>query len=52
MAIKIKKDVININDELNRELESFGFTISFDDNNKKPEEKKDKKKDKKTTTKK
>ena len=51
MAIKVKKEVININDELNRELENYGFTISFDSNDKK-EENKDKKKEEKKTTKK
>ena len=50
MAIKLKKEVINISDELNRELESFGFSITLDDDKK--EDTKDNKKDKKTTKKK
>lgn len=51
MAIKLKKEVININDELNRELESLGFQIELPDD-KKEENKENKKKDGKTTSKK
>lgn len=50
MAIKLKRDVINVSDELNKELELYGFQISF--NPDKKEDKKDKKKEDKKTTKK
>ena len=51
MAIKLKKEVININDELNRELASYGFSITLDDKDKKEEKKVEKKEEKKTTKK-
>ena len=54
MAIKLKKDVININDELNRELSVYGFQIELPDDNKKADQKdkKNDQKDNKKTTKK
>ena len=55
MAIKLKKDIININDELNRELSVYGFQIELNDDNNQEEvkdKKIDKKDDKKTTKKK
>lgn len=50
MAIKLKKEVISISDELNRELETLGFNITFNDDKEEP--KKEKKKEEKKTTKK
>ncbi len=54
MAIKVKKDMINITQELNNELELYGFQISFDPDNKDNKEKEIKRdnKNKKTTKKK
>ena len=52
MAIKLKKEVININDELNRELEAYGFSITLDNKDKKEDKKETKKEEKKTTKKK
>lgn len=54
MAIKLKRDTINISDELNKELELYGFSISFNPDDKKDDKKtKDNKKKevKKTTSK-
>jgi hypothetical protein len=46
MAIKVKKDMVDITQELNNELELYGFQISFNP------DKKDDKKDKKDNNKK
>jgi hypothetical protein len=45
MAIKVKKDIVDTTQELNNELELYGFQISFDpkDKDEKPKEKKEKK---------
>jgi hypothetical protein len=48
MAIKVKKDIVDITQELNNELELYGFQISFDPNKK--EESKEIKEDKKKKT--
>jgi len=50
MAIKLKRNAIDITNELNKELELYGFQIDF--NPDKKEDKKDKKKEDKKTTKK
>ena len=53
MAIKLKRDVINVSDELSKELELYGFQISYDPNKKEEKTTKDsKKKEVKKTTKK
>ena len=52
MAIKVKKDLVEITQELNNELELYGFQISLNPDNKEEKLNKDKKKDKKTTSKK
>ena len=41
MAIKVKKDAIDIANELNKELELYGFSVSLN-----PDKKKDNKKKK------
>ena len=46
MAIKLKRNAIDITNELNKELELYGFQIDFNP------DKKDKKKEVKKTTKK
>ena len=50
MAIKVKKDIVDITQELNNELELYGFQISYDPNKKDSDtkEKKDSKKEKTT----
>ena len=52
MAIKVKKDIVEITQELNTELELYGFQISLNPDNKEDKPKNDIKKDKKTTSKK
>lgn len=53
MAIKVKKDMIDLTQELNNELELYGFQISFDPNKKdNKKETKDNKKNKTTSIKK
>lgn len=54
MAIKVKKDMIDLTQELNNELELYGFQISFDPNKKdnKKETKDNNKKNKTTSIKK
>ena len=51
MAIKVKKDMVDLTQELNAELELYGFQISFDPNKKDDKTTKEKK-NKKTTSKK
>ena len=48
MAIKVKKDMVDLTQELNTELELYGFQISFDPNKK--DDTKDKKDNKKEKT--
>ena len=52
MAIKVKKDMVDLTQDLNTELELYGFQISFDPNKKDAKTTKDKKKEVKKTTKK
>ena len=53
MAIKLKRNAIDITNELNKELELYGFSISYDPNKKEEKTTKDnKKKEVKKTTKK
>ena len=53
MAIKLKRNAIDIGEELNKELELYGFSISYDPNKKEDKITKDNKKKqvKKTTSK-
>ena len=53
MAIKLKRNAIDITDELNKELELYGFQIDFNSDKKEEKTTKDnKKKEVKKTTKK
>ena len=48
MAIKVKKDIVEITQELNNELELYGFQISYDPNKKDDKKEKNEKKEKTT----
>jgi hypothetical protein len=48
MAIKVKKDITDITQELNNELELYGFQISYDPNKKDNKKEKNDKKEKTT----
>ena len=50
MAIKLKKEDISISDELNRELETLGFNITFNTDNTVEEKEDNKTEEEKKTT--
>jgi len=51
MAIKVKKEIINVEDELNKYLETYGYSISLDKDKKEKTEGEKKSKDKPNLTK-